>query len=166
MTDRLKNKVAVITGSGGGVGKAIAFLMASEGANIVVNDLGRDADGEYLADKVVQEITKAKGRAAANYDSVATMAGGVNIINTAIKNFGRIDILVNNCRSDRGSMGCNHERASERPFCLRAACYQRNDEAKTRQNYQCILDGRCTGDWSGLLFCKSRDPRFYDQSCY
>jgi NAD(P)-dependent dehydrogenase (short-subunit alcohol dehydrogenase family) len=96
MTDRLKNKVAVITGSGGGVGRAVALLMASEGASIVVNDLGRDTDGEYLADKVVQEISKGGGRAVANLDSVATMAGGTSIINTAIENFGRIDILVNN----------------------------------------------------------------------
>jgi NAD(P)-dependent dehydrogenase (short-subunit alcohol dehydrogenase family) len=96
MTDRLKNRVAVITGSGGGVGRAVALLMASEGASIVVNDLGRHTDGEYLADKVVREINEGGGKAAASYDSVATMAGGTNIINSAIKNFGRIDILVNN----------------------------------------------------------------------
>lgn len=96
MADRLKNKVAVITGSGGGVGRAVALLMASHGASVVVNDVGRDTDGEYLADKVVREVVKAGGRAAANYDSVATMEGGTNIINTAIRDFGQIDILVNN----------------------------------------------------------------------
>ncbi len=96
MTDRLRNKVAIVTGSGGGVGRAVARLMASEGASVVVNDLGRDADGGYMADKVVQEIIKDGGRAAASYDSVATMTGGASIVNTAIQNFGRIDILVNN----------------------------------------------------------------------
>jgi NAD(P)-dependent dehydrogenase (short-subunit alcohol dehydrogenase family) len=97
MTNRLKGKVAVITGSGAGIGRAAALLMSAEGASIVVNDFGKDkTDDKYFADKVVAEIKATGGKAAANYDTVATMAGGVNIINSAIKNFGRIDILVNN----------------------------------------------------------------------
>jgi NAD(P)-dependent dehydrogenase (short-subunit alcohol dehydrogenase family) len=96
MAQRLKGKVAVITGSGDGIGRATALLMVSEGAKVVINDFGKDASGVKLADKVVKEITDAGGSAAANYDSVATMAGGENIINTALKAFGRIDILVNN----------------------------------------------------------------------
>jgi NAD(P)-dependent dehydrogenase (short-subunit alcohol dehydrogenase family) len=95
MTQRLKSKAAVVTGSGGGIGREIALSMAAEGAKVVINDIGKDADGTNAADKVVAEIKKAGGTAVANYDSVATMAGGGNIIKTAISNFGRIDILVN-----------------------------------------------------------------------
>ncbi|GAI58520.1 unnamed protein product, partial [marine sediment metagenome] len=73
----------------------VALALASEGAKVVVNDIGRDPDGTRGADKVVEEITKANGAAVANYDSVATMSGGKSVIKTAISNFGRIDILVN-----------------------------------------------------------------------
>lgn len=90
MTDKLKGKSAVITGSGDGLGKEIALAMAAEGASVVINDINKE-----LADKTVGEIKKAGGKAAANYDSVATMAGGENIIKTATSNFGRMDILVN-----------------------------------------------------------------------
>jgi NAD(P)-dependent dehydrogenase (short-subunit alcohol dehydrogenase family) len=69
--------------------------MAEEGAKVVVNDIGRDADGKSLADIVVDEIKKAGGTAIANYDSVATMSGGQSIINAAVSSFGKIDILVN-----------------------------------------------------------------------
>jgi NAD(P)-dependent dehydrogenase (short-subunit alcohol dehydrogenase family) len=95
MEQILAGKVAVVTGGGGGIGGAVAIDMAAEGAKIVVNDFGKDADGSSAADKVVKQIQKAKGTAVANYDSVATMAGGENIIKTAISHFGRIDILVN-----------------------------------------------------------------------
>lgn len=73
-------KVAVITGAGRGLGRAEALLFASEGAQVVVNDLGGGTDGsgddKAPADDVVAEITKAAGRAVANYDSVATWDGG------------------------------------------------------------------------------------------
>lgn len=96
MTKHLKGKSAVITGSGsGGIGKAVAFCLAEEGAQVVVNDIGRDTDGRSLADKTVEEITKAGGTAVANYDSVATIQGGTNIIQSAVSNFGKIDILIN-----------------------------------------------------------------------
>ncbi|MFC2038360.1 SDR family NAD(P)-dependent oxidoreductase [Chloroflexota bacterium] len=87
--------MAVITGGGAGIGRQTALEMAEEGAKIVVADYGRDADGKNRADKVADEIKKARGAAVGAYDSVATMAGGQNIINTAIKSFGRVDILVN-----------------------------------------------------------------------
>jgi NAD(P)-dependent dehydrogenase (short-subunit alcohol dehydrogenase family) len=96
----LEGKVAVITGSGRGIGREIALLMAREGAKIVVNDPGASAAGEgkdqKVADEVVAEIKKAGGSAAANYDSVATWEGGQNIVKTALDSFGRVDVVVNN----------------------------------------------------------------------
>lgn len=96
----LKDRVAIVTGGGRGIGKAIACLMANEGARVIVNDLGGEVDGtgssKAIADEVVHEIVSKGGTAVANYDSVATMEGGERIIKTALDNFGRLDILVNN----------------------------------------------------------------------
>ncbi|PWY75548.1 putative peroxisomal multifunctional beta-oxidation protein [Aspergillus heteromorphus CBS 117.55] len=94
---RFDNQTVVVTGAGGGLGKAYALFFASRGANVVVNDLGGSHAGEgkssKAADVVVEEIRAAGGKAVANYDSVEN---GEAIINTAIKNFGRIDVLLNN----------------------------------------------------------------------
>jgi NAD(P)-dependent dehydrogenase (short-subunit alcohol dehydrogenase family) len=95
MSQRFTGKVAVITGGGGGIGGAVALDLAAQGAKVVINDFGKDENGVSEADKMVNKIKAAGGAAVANYDSVATMAGGANIIKTAINNFGRIDILVN-----------------------------------------------------------------------
>jgi NAD(P)-dependent dehydrogenase (short-subunit alcohol dehydrogenase family) len=104
-------KVAVITGSGRGLGRAEALLFASEGAQVVVNDLGGGTDGsggnKSPADEVVAEITKAGGKAVANYDSVATWDGADKIIRTALDSFGRIDILINNAGILRDRMVFN-----------------------------------------------------------
>ena len=92
----LKGKVAVVTGSGKeGIGTAIARVLAKEGVKVVVNDIAQTPEGGYLVDKIADSIKKAGGTAVANHDSVTTMRGGENIIDTAIKNFGKIDILVN-----------------------------------------------------------------------
>ncbi len=91
MDDRFKNKAAVVTGAGRGVGRVIAMALAEAGAKVVVNN-----PTASKADEVVTEIRSKGGTATANYDSVATVEGGSNIIKTAIDNFGRIDILVNN----------------------------------------------------------------------
>ncbi|MCX5992686.1 MAG: SDR family NAD(P)-dependent oxidoreductase [Chloroflexi bacterium] len=111
MGDRLKGKVAIVTGSGRGIGRAEAMALAAEGAKVVVNDLGAAADGSGAsaspADEVCQEIKKLGGEAVPNFDSVATWAGGENIVKTAIDKFGRIDILVNNAGILRDKMVFN-----------------------------------------------------------
>ncbi|OTA96072.1 hypothetical protein M434DRAFT_393156 [Hypoxylon sp. CO27-5] len=94
---RFDDQVVVVTGAGGGLGKAYATFFASRGAKVVVNDLGGSFKGEgnssKAADVVVNEIKAAGGQAVANYDSVEN---GEKIIETAIKNYGRIDVLINN----------------------------------------------------------------------
>lgn len=107
----VKDKVVVVTGAGRGIGREIALLMAKHGAKVVVNDLGGSAAGEgadqSVADAVVAEIREAGGEAVANYDSVASMEGGASIIQTALDNFGRIDVVVNNAGILRDRMVFN-----------------------------------------------------------
>ena len=97
---RFDGRVAVITGAGGGLGKTYALQLASRGASVVVNDLGGAPDGtggsDSMADQVAAEINAAGGKAVANYDSVATPEGGKGIVQTALDNFGKVDILINN----------------------------------------------------------------------
>ncbi len=96
----LDGKVAIVTGAGGGIGREHALALASEGASVVVNDLGGARDGSgsshSMADAVVAEIEAAGGEAVANYDSVTSVEGGRSILATALDAFGRVDILVNN----------------------------------------------------------------------
>ena len=99
MTGRLEGRNAVVTGAGRGIGRAVAMLLAREGARVVVNDPGVNVDGtghdNGPADQVVAEIRAAGGTAVANYDSVAEVQGGENMIRQCVESFGRIDILVN-----------------------------------------------------------------------
>lgn len=96
----VQDRVVVVTGAGGGLGREYAMLLASHGAKVVVNDLGGARDGSgassSMADAVVQEIVDAGGVAVANYDSVATVEGGEALIATAIAHFGSIHGVVSN----------------------------------------------------------------------
>src|SRR5881628_3490359 len=100
MAKRLEGRAAVVTGAGRGIGRAIAELLAAEGAAVVVNDLGAEVDGRgasrRVADEVVDAIRARGGRAVANADSVADFPAAERIVETAVKEFGAIDILVNN----------------------------------------------------------------------
>ena len=99
MADRLKDRVAIVTGAGRGIGASIAKLMAAEGAAVVVNDLGGSVDGEGADDaparEVVREIEAAGGTAVANFDDVSDYDASEQIIRTALNEYGSLDILCN-----------------------------------------------------------------------
>ncbi|WP_137818060.1 SDR family oxidoreductase [Pseudomonas sp. 2FG] len=94
---RFEDKVVIVTGAGGGLGRAHALLFAQHGAKVLVNDLGGSTHGEganaSAADRVVAEIREAGGTAVANHDSVTD---GEKIVQHALDAFGRLDVVVNN----------------------------------------------------------------------
>jgi NAD(P)-dependent dehydrogenase (short-subunit alcohol dehydrogenase family) len=96
----LDGRVAIITGAGRGIGREHALLFAREGASVVVNDLGGANDGSGAdvgpAQEVVDEIRAAGGKAVANTDSVSSWAGAKALVDQAVEEFGRLDVLVNN----------------------------------------------------------------------
>jgi NAD(P)-dependent dehydrogenase (short-subunit alcohol dehydrogenase family) len=96
----LDGKVVIVTGAGGGIGRAHARLLASEGAKIVVNDVGGARDGsgggESPADQVVEEVRAAGGTAVANHANVASVEGASALVKATVDAFGRADVLVNN----------------------------------------------------------------------
>ena len=98
MPNNLQGKVAIVTGSGRGVGRGVAHLMAEEGASVVIVDPGVNVDGsgydQSIAEQVASEIRDAGGNAVACTESVTTMQGGETIIQTAIDSFGKLDIVV------------------------------------------------------------------------
>jgi len=104
---RFDDRVAVVTGSGGGLGRAHALLLASLGAKVVVNDLGGAMDGTgsetTAAQKVVDEIKEAGGEATPNFDSVSDWESAQKIVGTAIDTYGKIDILINNSGATWGA---------------------------------------------------------------
>ncbi|AFC56583.1 short-chain dehydrogenase/reductase SDR [Mycobacterium intracellulare subsp. yongonense] len=96
----MQDRVVIVTGAGGGLGREYALTLAKEGASVVVNDLGGARDGtgagHNMADEVVKEIKDAGGRAVANYDSVAEPEGAENMVKTALDEFGKVDGVVSN----------------------------------------------------------------------
>ena len=98
MGNRLEGKVAIVTGGGGGIGRGVCRLLAEEGASVVVNDVGGAVDGTGTstgpADELVSEIKENGGVAVSNYDTIATMEGAGKLVQAAIDNFGRVDILM------------------------------------------------------------------------
>ena len=98
MGESLKDKVAIVTGAGRGIGRGVALFLAQEGARVVVNDPGSALDGsgtdQALASQVVEEVRGHGGEATASFESVATMEGGVRIVETAMEQYARLDIVV------------------------------------------------------------------------
>ena len=96
---RLDGRVAIVTGAGRGIGRSVARLLASEGASVVVNDLGGDVDGSGAstgpAHDVVAEIAEAGGKAIANGADISDHAAAEQLVESAIEQFGRLDVLVN-----------------------------------------------------------------------
>ncbi len=93
---RLAGKVAIVSGAGRGIGRCEAMLLAEQGAKVVVNDIGKDPDGQRRAEKVAEEIRAAGGEAVAAIDSVSTLEGAHRTVEAAITKFGGLDILINN----------------------------------------------------------------------
>jgi NAD(P)-dependent dehydrogenase (short-subunit alcohol dehydrogenase family) len=96
----LSNKVAIVTGAGGGIGREHALLFAKEGAKVVVNDMGGARDGtggaESPASAVVAAIKAAGGQAVASFHDVSNAEGAAGLVKAAVDAFGRVDVLVNN----------------------------------------------------------------------
>jgi NAD(P)-dependent dehydrogenase (short-subunit alcohol dehydrogenase family) len=109
----LEGKVAIVTGAGGGIGREEALLLASEGAKVVVNDIGGSLQGQGSdatpAQKVVDEIKANGGEAIANYDDISSWTGGEKIVKQAVDTYGQLNILVNNAGILRDKMSFNME---------------------------------------------------------
>jgi len=115
MSGICEGRVVIVTGAGRGIGRGHALEFARQGAMVVVNDFGGNVDGtggsESPAQQVVAEIRSAGGRAVANLDDVADWRGAENLIGTALREFGRLDVLVNNAGILRDRMLFNMSEA-------------------------------------------------------
>ncbi len=110
-----EGRVAIVTGAGRGLGREHALLLAKNGAKVVVNDIGANVDGtgrdNSYASQVVADIKRAGGEAIVNGDDVSSWDGAKNMIDTAIKTFGKLDILINNAGILRDRMLVNMSEA-------------------------------------------------------
>ena len=150
MHNLLEGRVAVVTGAGNGIGRAEALELARQGAKVVVNDIGASWDGhgsaQGPADAVVKEIKDAGGNAVANYDSVATEESAGKIIQTAIDNFGRIDVLINNAGLVREPQGIYEFNLDDWEILLKTHlfgtfyCARRAAAFMKKQNYGRIIN--------------------------
>jgi NAD(P)-dependent dehydrogenase (short-subunit alcohol dehydrogenase family) len=141
-----EGRVAIVTGAGRGVGREHALLLAANGARVVVNDLGANVDGtgrdESFAAQTVAEIKKEGGEAMVNGDDVSSWAGAKNMIDSAVKAYGKLDIIVNNAGILRDRMLVNmseeewdavirvHLKGTFAPS-RHAAAYWREEQKKT-----------------------------------
>ncbi|XP_039100881.1 peroxisomal multifunctional enzyme type 2 [Hyaena hyaena] len=127
---RFDGRVVLVTGAGGGLGRAYALAFAERGASVVVNDLGGDfrglGKGSSAADKVVEEIRSKGGKAVANYDSVEA---GEKVVKTALDTFGRIDVVVNNAGILRD---CSFARISDEDWDIIHRVHMRGSFQVTR----------------------------------
>lgn len=103
-----EGRVAIVTGSGGGIGRTYALEIAKRGGAVVVNDLGGDIAGRNpsrnMADSVAAEIRKAGGRAVANYENVADQEGARRLVQATIESYGKVDVLINNAGIMRNAL--------------------------------------------------------------
>ncbi|HVM11588.1 MAG TPA: SDR family oxidoreductase [Actinomycetota bacterium] len=159
----LEGKVVAVTGAGRGIGRGEALLLATEGAAVVVNDLGGEWDGTgedtRVASEVVREIESRGGRAVGHYADISEPEGAASLISTALETWGRIDAVVNNAGILRDRMSFNmsvedwdavikvHLRGTF--LCTREACAHWRARAKTGEE----VSGRIvnTSSTSGLL---------------
>ena len=157
-----EGRVAIVTGAGRGVGREHAIMLAAHGAKVVVNDLGAKVDGTGAdagpANEVVETIKKAGGEAVANGDDVSSWDGAKNMIDQAVKTYGKLDVLVNNAgilrdrmlvQHDRAGMGRRHQGAPEGHLLSLASCRrvlarqeQGNRQAGERPHHQHLVDLR------------------------
>ena len=134
-------RVAIVTGAGAGLGRMHSIELAKRGCKVVVNDLGSARDGagasHSAADHVVDEIKAAGGQAVANYDNVATTAGGESIVKTAIDAFGKVDILINNAGILRDK---SFGKMEEENWDIVMAVHLRGAFCVTKPAFNCMRD--------------------------